>query len=101
LLRLVFLEKKRKKVSDPSARVWAFGLDRSTIGFWERRMVIETEVHRWDAAEAVDDARDLTTRVALAGLQEFRRNVAPTARERLDPRSRRDESRQVVAARNG
>jgi uncharacterized protein (TIGR03083 family) len=57
--------------SDPSTQAWAFGLESSTIGFWERRMVIETGVHRWDASDAFGEARGLTRHVARAGLDEF------------------------------
>lgn len=56
--------------SDPSTRVWTFGSEPS-IGFWERRMVIETGVHRWDASDAFGVAEGLTERVAEAGLDEF------------------------------
>ena len=59
------------RASDPSTHVWAFGLEPSNIGFWERRMVIETGVHRWDASDAFDEAEGLTRHVADAGLDEF------------------------------
>ncbi len=59
------------RTSDPSTPVWAFGQEEPTIGFWERRMVIETGVHRWDASDAFDEADGLTAHVASAGLDEF------------------------------
>jgi len=59
--------------SDPSTRVWTFGSEPS-IGFWERRMVVETGVHRWDASDAFGVAEGLTERVAEAGLDEFAQN---------------------------
>ena len=65
------------EASDPSTQVWAFGIEPSNIGFWERRMVIETGVHRWDASDAFDEAEDLTRHVASAGLDEFARMWLP------------------------
>jgi len=59
------------RASDPSTQAWAFGIEPSNIGFWERRMVIETGVHRWDASDAFDEAEGLTRHVAEAGLDEF------------------------------
>ena len=40
-------------------------------GAWERRMVIETGIHRWDAEQAFGDPGALTDLVALSGLNEF------------------------------
>lgn len=56
--------------SDPSTPVWGFG-DITTIGFWERRMAIETGVHRWDAEQAIGGDRSLSDHVAASGLDEF------------------------------
>jgi uncharacterized protein (TIGR03083 family) len=56
--------------SDPATPCWGFGPS-PCVGFWETRMVIETGVHRWDAAQAFDEADRLTDRVAGQGLQEF------------------------------
>jgi uncharacterized protein (TIGR03083 family) len=56
--------------SDPSAEVWTFG-DEQNIGWWERRMVIETGVHRWDAEGAFGEESPLGELVARAGLDEF------------------------------
>ena len=56
--------------TDPAAEVWTFGSP-SNIGFWERRMVIETGVHRWDAYQAYGDEDRLTDVVAVSGLEEF------------------------------
>lgn len=56
--------------ADPDTPVWGFW-PRSTIGLWERRMVIETGVHRWDADQAFGDPESLTDLVALSGLNEF------------------------------
>jgi hypothetical protein len=49
--------------------VWAFGSEQ-TLGFWERRMVVETGTHRWDASQAIHEEDQLTDRVAEEGLEE-------------------------------
>ena len=56
--------------SDPETPVWGLG-EMATIGFWERRMVIETAVHLWDARQAVGAAAAIGTHAALAGLDEY------------------------------
>lgn len=56
--------------ADPETPAWAFG-PRPHLGFWERRMVIETGIHRWDAYQALEETGPLTDRVATSGLDEF------------------------------
>jgi len=56
--------------ADPDAVVWGFGSP-STVGGWERRMVIETGLHRWDADQAVGETRPLHDVAASFGLDEF------------------------------
>lgn len=56
--------------SDPDTPVWGFWPNPS-IGLWERRMVIETGMHRWDADQAFDEVEGLTDVVAVSGLNEF------------------------------
>lgn len=56
--------------TDHDAVVWGFG-SHPTVGLWERRMLIETGVHRWDAEQAWDEERPLLDAVAVAGLDEF------------------------------
>lgn len=56
--------------ADSDARCWGFG-PKPNVGFWERRMVIETGVHRWDAYQAFGEEDRLTDLVALSGLEEF------------------------------
>jgi uncharacterized protein (TIGR03083 family) len=58
------------RTADPEARAWTFVRD-TRLGFWHRRMVIETGVHRWDAQGAVEDAEPLLPLVAVHGLEEF------------------------------
>lgn len=56
--------------ADPAAACWGFGPN-PNLGFWERRMVIETGVHRWDAFGAFGEEDRLTDLVARSGLDEF------------------------------
>jgi uncharacterized protein (TIGR03083 family) len=56
--------------SDPDTAVWGFWPD-PCIGLWERRMVVETGVHRWDAEQAFGDPGPLLDLVAVSGLDEF------------------------------
>jgi uncharacterized protein (TIGR03083 family) len=56
--------------SDPTSRCWGFGPE-PNVGFWERRMAIETGVHRWDAYQAFGEEDRLTDLVARSGLDEF------------------------------
>lgn len=56
--------------ADPEAPVWGFGAI-TTLGFWERRMVVETGVHRWDAEQATGREETLTDHVARSGLDEL------------------------------
>lgn len=55
---------------DPDIRVWGFWPNPS-LGLWERRMVVETGLHRWDADQAFGDPAPLSELVALSGLNEF------------------------------
>lgn len=56
--------------ADPTSPCWGFGPEPS-VGFWEKRMVIETGVHRWDAYQAHGEEDRLTDLVARSGLEEF------------------------------
>jgi len=56
--------------TDHDAGVWGFG-SRPTVGLWQRRMLIETGVHRWDAEQAWGEEQPLLDAVAIAGLDEF------------------------------
>jgi len=56
--------------ADLDVVVWGFGSD-PTLRFWERRMVIETGVHRWDAQGALESPDPLMREVATDGLDEF------------------------------
>lgn len=56
--------------ADPGSSCWGFGSEPS-VGFWEKRMVIETGVHRWDAYQAFGEEDRLTDLVARSGLEEL------------------------------
>lgn len=56
--------------ADPVHECWGFGPSPS-LGFWEKRMVIETGIHRWDAYQALGEEDRLTDLVARSGLEEF------------------------------
>jgi uncharacterized protein (TIGR03083 family) len=56
--------------TDPASPCWGFG-PKQNVGFWERRMVIETGIHRWDAYRAFGEEDRLTDLVARCGLDEF------------------------------
>lgn len=50
--------------------VWSFD-GSGTLEFWERRMLIETGVHRWDAEQAFGPPDPLHDLVASEALEEF------------------------------
>ena len=50
--------------------VWSFD-GSGTLDFWERRMLIETGVHRWDAEQAFGPPDALHDLVASEGLEEY------------------------------
>ncbi len=58
------------KAADPETPVWTFD-DEGKLGFWEKRMVVETGTHRWDAQQALGEPERLTDRVAAVGLDEY------------------------------
>lgn len=58
------------RAADPDTPCWGFG-SAPCVGFWETRMVIETGVHRWDAAQAFEEEDRLIDNVARTGLDEF------------------------------
>jgi uncharacterized protein (TIGR03083 family) len=66
--------------ADPTAAVWTL-VDDPALGFWIRRMVIETGVHRWDAQSADAEPEPLLDRVARHGLDEFDQLYLPRLKE--------------------
>ncbi|MFV2063994.1 MAG: maleylpyruvate isomerase family mycothiol-dependent enzyme [Chloroflexota bacterium] len=58
------------RVADADADVWTLFEDRS-LATWQRRMLIETSVHRWDAQQAIEEPQPLPSIVSGSGLDEF------------------------------
>lgn len=56
--------------ADPAVPVWGFGPS-PTIGFWQRRMALETAIHRWDAESAFGRPRPLEPDLAAEGIDEY------------------------------
>lgn len=56
--------------SDPDTAVWGFWPD-PCIGLWERRMVVETGLHRWDSEQAFGEPGPLLDLEAVSGLDEY------------------------------
>ncbi|HSK95416.1 MAG TPA: maleylpyruvate isomerase family mycothiol-dependent enzyme [Euzebyales bacterium] len=54
---------------DPSTRVWTFAGD-GTVGFWRRRMALETTIHRWDVQAASELPAPVASDVARDGVSE-------------------------------
>ena len=55
------------------AEVWTFSSRGvNNVGWWRRRLAVETAIHRWDAEYAISaTARELDGEVAAAGIEEF------------------------------
>lgn len=56
--------------SDPDTAVWGFWPD-PCIGLWERRMAVETGLHRWDSEQAFGEPGPLLDLEAVSGLDEY------------------------------
>jgi uncharacterized protein (TIGR03083 family) len=52
---------------------WTFWPDDQTVGFWYRRMALETAVHRVDAEQAADDVTPVGAGLATDGVDEILR----------------------------
>lgn len=57
--------------SDPATPTWAFVPNDHTVGFWRRRMMHETSVHRWDAQWAAGATEPIEPAVASDGIDEY------------------------------
>ncbi len=55
--------------TSPTTPVWTFAGE-PTVGFWRRRMALETTIHRWDAQRAFGAATPIAPVVAVAGVTE-------------------------------
>lgn len=57
--------------ADPAAPAWSFAANDQTAGFWQRRMVCETVVHRWDAESASGNLTPINPEIASEGIDEY------------------------------
>lgn len=57
--------------TDSAIVCWGFG-DTPNVGFWVTRMLIETEVHRWDVESGPGDAAPIPTDIAVEAIDEAR-----------------------------
>ncbi len=56
--------------SDPSQPVWSWSPQKN-VAFWQRRLAIETAIHRWDAESAVSNPAPIDAALAVDGIDEF------------------------------
>ena len=56
---------------DPGQPAWSFAPGHGTLGFWQRRQLQETAVHRWDAEAACGRTTDIDAEIAADGLDEL------------------------------
>lgn len=64
--------------SDPDDPMWAWGADQH-VRFWARRLLHETLVHRVDLEQAMGEASEVDSRVAVDGIDEFLANLERAA----------------------
>jgi uncharacterized protein (TIGR03083 family) len=57
--------------ADPDAPAWSFAPTFQTAGFWQRRMVAETAIHRWDAQTTAGTAMPIAAEFAADGIDEY------------------------------
>ena len=72
------------RAADPETPAWCVTVEQ-TLGAWERRMIVETGLHRWDAQGALEEPEALPDIVALSGLDEFASMWLPRLDERSAP----------------
>lgn len=61
----------------PQQPAWSFAPGHGTLGFWQRRQLIETAIHRWDAEGAVGTPTPIDAEVAADGLDELAEVLIP------------------------
>ncbi len=59
------------EMADPAAPAWTFAANNQTAGFWQRRMVAETVVHRWDAETAAGSTNPIAPALASECIDEY------------------------------
>lgn len=59
--------------ADPDQAAWTFATNNQTAGFWQRRMLAETIVHRWDAEHCTygGGAQPIDRELAAVGIDEY------------------------------
>ena len=65
--------------TDPVAAAWNFAGQPQLAGFWPRRQVHETTIHRWDAELATGTPGPIDTEAAVDGIDEYLVVMAPVA----------------------
>ncbi len=86
------------RAADPNRPMWTWGANR-TAGFWSRRMVHETAVHRADASLALGHRPALDPDVAVDGVEEVLTLIASARRFRPEVgRLRGDGERLILRA---
>lgn len=68
-VRTTMLETLR--AADPAAPAWSFAPPFQTAGFWQRRMMAETIVHRWDAESASGSTNPIDPALASESIDEY------------------------------
>lgn len=68
-VRLAMLEALSN--AEPDAPAWSFASNNHTAGFWQRRMMSETMVHRWDAQSAALSIDPLYPERAADAIDEY------------------------------
>lgn len=76
---------------DPATTVWSWGPEQS-VGFWARRMLHETTVHRVDVQLALGLEPEIDPTVAADGVGEFLANLPSIAGDRIRGLGGRGES---------
>jgi uncharacterized protein (TIGR03083 family) len=59
------------QAADPEQPAWTFAPNDQSAGFWQRRMLHETMVHRWDAQAAGLDIEPMYPHLAADGIDEY------------------------------
>lgn len=68
-VRATMLETLR--AADPDAPAWSFAAPFQTAGFWQRRMMAETIVHRWDAEQGAGISNPIAPEFATECIDEY------------------------------
>ncbi|MGI5213161.1 maleylpyruvate isomerase family mycothiol-dependent enzyme [Plantactinospora sp. CA-290183] len=69
---------------DPEAPAWNWAPQPKRVGFWHRRLAVETVVHRWDAQMAAAVGEPIEAKLAADGVGEVLDTLLPAGR-RVSP----------------